>query len=43
MWEQWLKGAQIFDGTYEISDDTLRLKGRFVYSSEESLVMTRRE
>lgn len=43
MWEQWLqKGAQIFDGTYEISGDGLRLKGRFATSSEESLLVMRR-
>jgi len=43
MWEQWLqKGAEIFDGTYELSDDGLRLKGRFVNSSEDSLLVMRR-
>ena len=43
MWEQWLqKGAQIFDGTYEMSVDGFRLKGRFVNSSEESLLVMRR-
>src|SRR4030095_15569790 len=40
MWDQWLrKGAQIFDGTYEISNDGLRLKGRFANSSAESLLV----
>jgi hypothetical protein len=40
MWDQWLqKGAQIFDGTYEISDDGLRLRGRFANSSAESLLV----
>jgi hypothetical protein len=43
MWDQWLqKGAQIFDGTYEISDDGLRLRGRFANSSAESLLVLRR-
>jgi len=43
MWDQWLrKGAQIFDGTYEMSDDRLRLKGRFANSSDESLLVMRR-
>jgi hypothetical protein len=43
MWDQWLrKGAQIFDGTYEISNDGLRLKGRFANSSAESLLVLRR-
>ena len=43
MWEQWLqKGPQIFDGTYEKSDDGLKLKGKFADSSEESLLVMRR-
>jgi len=44
MWEQWLqKGPQIFDGTYEKSDDGLKLKGKFADSSEESLLVMRRQ
>ena len=44
VWEQWLqKGAQIFDGTYEISDDGLRLRGRFANSSGESILVLRRQ
>jgi len=43
VWEQWLqKGPQIFDGTYEKSDDGLKLKGKFADSSEESLLVMRR-
>jgi len=45
IWEHWLqKGAKMFDGTYEISNDELRLRGRFANSSADSqLVMRRRE
>ena len=43
MWDQWLqKGPQIFDGIYEISDDGLRLRGKFANSSAESLLVLRR-
>lgn len=43
MWDHWLqKGPQIFDGIYEISDDRLRLRGKFANSSTESLLVLRR-
>jgi len=43
MWDQWLqKGPQIFDGIYEISDDGLRLRGKFANSSAESQLVLRR-
>ena len=45
IWEQWLqKGAQIFDGTYEMSGNQLRLNGKFANSADESMfVMRKRE
>lgn len=43
MWDQWLqRGSQIFEGTYELSNDGLTLRGRFANSSAESLLVLRR-
>ena len=40
IWEEWLrKGNQIFAGTYELSGDELRLSGKFVKSSEETILI----
>jgi|SRR5215831_4582386 len=38
IWEQWLeKGNQIFDGTYEMTGDELRLSGKFHKRAEGAL------
>jgi hypothetical protein len=43
IWEEWLrKGTQIFAGTYELSGDDLRLSGKFVNSSEETILVLKR-
>ncbi|MDQ6651356.1 MAG: hypothetical protein M3Y84_01295 [Acidobacteriota bacterium] len=43
VWEQWLqKGAKIFDGTYEISGNQLRLSGKFANSAAESVFVLRK-
>lgn len=45
IWEQWLlKGPKLFDGTYAMSGDQLRINGRFANSGEEStFVLKKRE
>lgn len=43
VWDWWLqKGAKLFDGTYQISGDRLRLSGQFANSAEESVFMLRK-
>ena len=43
MWEEWhTKGDKIFDGTYELSGDELRVRGKFVKSTEETLLVLRK-
>ncbi|HVG29336.1 MAG TPA: hypothetical protein VM864_06405 [Pyrinomonadaceae bacterium] len=43
VWAWWLqKGAKLFDGTYQISGDRLRLSGQFANSAEESVFMLRK-
>ena len=44
IWEHWLqKGPKIFDGTYDISEQRLRLNGRDAHQAEVGLVLRRRE
>ena len=43
IWEQWLsKGNKIFEGTYELSGDELRLSGTLVKSTEKTTLVLRR-
>lgn len=43
IWDEWLrKGNQIFAGTYELSGDDLRLSGKFVNSTEETILVLKR-
>jgi hypothetical protein len=43
IWDQWLsKGKQIFAGAYELSGDELRLSGKFVNSTEETILVLKR-
>jgi hypothetical protein len=36
------KGGKVFDGTYELSGDQLRLSGRFAGSNEETVLLLKR-
>lgn len=43
IWDRWLqKGNKIFEGTYELSGDELRVSGRFDKSREETILVLRR-
>jgi len=43
IWERWLqKGNKIFEGTYELADDELRIKGKFDKTTEDSTLILRR-
>lgn len=43
VWEYWLqKGPKIFDGTYEISGQQLRLIGKFTNDAEQSVLVLRK-
>ena len=43
IWDEWLrKGNKLFDGTYEMSGDELRLSGKFVKSTEATVLVLRR-
>ena len=43
VWEQWLlKGAKIFDGTYELSGNQLKLSGKFANSAAASVFVLRK-
>jgi len=44
IWQEWLrKGNKIFAGTYELSGDELRLSGKFVNSSDETILVLGRQ
>ena len=43
IWNEWLrKGNEIFAGTYELSGAELRLRGKFVKSPEETILVLRK-
>ena len=43
IWDEWLrKGNKIFAGTYELSGDELRLSGKFVKSTEETMLVLKK-
>lgn len=43
IWDEWLrKGNEIFAGTYESAGDELRLSGKFVKSTQETILVLRR-
>ena len=43
IWNEWLrKGDKIFDGTYELSGDELRVRGKFVRGTEETALVLRK-